>query len=101
MSVEWNQASVVMDASTNNQVFGRVGQQTRLGDATASVLAKEDWIQLYTSRILRVWFHQEAPLGLALAYANWIRKDLSKCYAKPLRRAFIEESYRVAINKNT
>jgi len=58
-------------------------------------LTKEDWIKLYTARILKVWFRQDAPLGLAWAYANWIRKDLSDCYAKPLMRAFIEQTYRV------
>ena len=34
------------------------------------------------------------PLGLALAYANWIRRDLARSYAQPLVRAFIEETYR-------
>ncbi len=60
----------------------------------AAALTKEDWIQLYTGRILRVWFHQEAPLGLAAAYANCIRRDLARSYAKPLVRAFIEDTYR-------
>jgi hypothetical protein len=41
-------------------------------------LTKDDWIQLYTSRILRAWFHQQAPLGLARTYANWIRRDLAR-----------------------
>lgn len=62
----------------------------------AAALTKEDWIQLYTSRILHAWFHQQAPLGLARTYANWIRRDLARSYAKPLVRAFIEETYRHA-----
>ncbi len=65
----------------------------RGNDPVASIPTKEDWIQLYTSRILRVWFHQGGPLGLAYAYANWIRNDLAKAYDHPLTRAFIEESY--------
>jgi len=88
-----------MDASTNNPVFGHMGQRQGLARSARPILAKEDWIQLYTSRVLRAWFHQEAPLGLASTYANWIRKDLSECYAKPLMRAFIEETYRVTISK--
>ena len=59
-----------------------------------AALAKDDWVRLYTRRILRAWFHQEAPLGLALAYANWIRRDLARSYPHPLKRAFIEETYR-------
>ena len=101
MSDEWIQASVVMDTSRNNPVFGRMGQRQGLAPSARPILAKEDWIQRYTSRVLRAWFHQEAPLGLASTYANWIRQDLSECYAKPLRRAFIEETYRVTINRST
>lgn len=89
-----------MDASTNNKVFGHMGQRQRLGRSAMPIRAKEDWIQLYTRRVLRAWFHQEAPLGLAWAYADWIRQDLSQCYGKPLRRAFIEETYRVTVNRN-
>lgn len=55
---------------------------------------QEEWIQTYTGRILRAWFHQQAPLGLAWTYANWIRKDLAECYAHSLKRAFVEETYR-------
>ena len=87
----------MMDASRNTtdvRHAGRSGRKNRVARAVTGALTKEDWIQLYTRRILHAWFHQEAPLGLAWAYANWIRKDLSDCYAKPLKRAFIEETYR-------
>ena len=93
----------MMDASTNTTDANgpdRSGRKERGGRSTALLLAKEDWIQLYTSRILKAWFHQDAPLGLAWAYANWIHKDLSECYRKPLMRAFIEETYRVTANRN-
>jgi hypothetical protein len=66
---------------------------SRSCDAALSVVTKEEWIQLYTSRILRAWFRQSAPLGLAWTYADWIRKDLSNAYNHPLTRAFIEETY--------
>jgi|GEM_PF-927732 hypothetical protein len=61
--------------------------------APVSLVTQDDWVQLYTSRILRAWFHQAAPLGLAYTYANWIRSDLAKAYGHPLTRAFIEETY--------
>lgn len=69
------------------------GQDRRGDRARVSPVTKDDWVQLYTSRILRAWFHQAAPLGLAYAYANWIRSDLAKAYGHPLTRAFIEETY--------
>jgi hypothetical protein len=98
---ERTDASAAMDASTNEPRDDRCdpgGTRNRTSGPPECVLAKADWIQLYTRRILRLWFHQEAPLGLAWAYANWIRKDLSQCYRHPLTRAFIEETYRVTMD---
>ena len=87
-----------MDAATNRMRDDRPDQDGN-GDRSSGtpqvVLGKDDWIQLYTRRILRTWLQQEAPLGLAWAYANWIRQDLLRCYRQPLMRAFIEETYRV------
>jgi hypothetical protein len=87
-----------MDAVTNRMRDDQSGQD-RNGDRSSgppqAVLAQEDWIQLYTRRILRTWLQREAPLGLAWAYANWIRQDLLRCYRHPLMRAFIEETYRM------
>jgi hypothetical protein len=68
-------------------------QVSRSCNATLSAATKQEWIQLYTSRILRAWFRQNAPLGLAWTYADWIRRDLSNAYSHPLTRAFIEETY--------
>ena len=59
----------------------------------APVLPRDQWLRTYTRRILKVWLGQRAPLGLAPAYATWITKDLSECYAQPLKRAFIEQTY--------
>jgi len=62
-------------------------------DHSESTTSKEQWLQTYTARVLKVWLGRQAPLGLAPAYARWIRKDLSACYAQPLMRAFIEDTY--------
>ena len=70
---------------------GRRDRTSRHRDT--SRMTKEEWIQEYTGRILRSWFHQPAALGLAWTYANWIRRDLAQCYTQPLRKAFIEETY--------
>ncbi len=93
---EGTDASAAMDATTNEPRDDRCDQgrtRNRLGGPPECVLAKADWIQLYTRRILRAWSHQDAPLGLVRTYANWIRQDLSKRYRHPLTRAFIEETY--------
>jgi len=88
------------DKTSANQ-FGPAGSRRKPDAQPTAALTETDWIRLYTSRILRAWFHQEAPLGLAWTYANWIRKDLSECYGRPLMRAFIEETYRRPMNRET
>lgn len=82
-------------SALRNNTNDQTRKPSRRQAPAQSVLARDDWIQLYTRRILRAWFHQDAPLGLALAYANWIRRDLARSYAQPLVRAFIEETYRL------
>lgn len=59
-----------------------------------SPATQEAWVQEYTGRVLQAWFHQPTALGLAWTYANWIRRDLAQCYAHPLKKAFIEMTYR-------
>ena len=88
--------SSMMDAVTKTTSTGRVGSakpNDRAGHRTAPSVTKEEWVRQYTGRILRAWFRQPAPLGLAWTYANWIRKDLAKSYGQPLKRAFVEETY--------
>lgn len=84
--------SLAMDAVPRTTSVGSAERSGAEARRTAS-MTKEEWVQKYTGRILRAWFHQQAPLGLAWTYANWIRKDLAECYTQPLKRAFIEETY--------
>ena len=93
-----------MDAArdkTNASQFGPAGSRRKPDAQSSAALTKEDWIQIYTGRILRAWFHQDAPLGLAWTYANWIRKELAELYRQPLMKAFIEETYRLPMNRET
>ena len=60
-----------------------------------SAASREDWLRTYTGRVLRMWHRQGAPLGLATAYAKWVRQDLAAFYGQPLMRAFIERTYHV------
>ncbi len=80
---------------TTNWLGGRIRSPGGGKSAAASnpAMSKEQWLQTYTARMLKVWLGREAPLGLAPAYAKWVRKDLSDFYAQPLMRAFIEETY--------
>lgn len=54
---------------------------------------KENWLQKYASRILRIWSHWQTPLGVAGAYINQIKQDLATFYDDPLKRMFIEKTY--------
>ena len=57
-------------------------------------LPKADWVSLYTERVLKAWQRQAAPLSPTAAYADHIRKTLACFYSEPLKRAFIEQTYR-------
>ena len=54
---------------------------------------KEKWLQKYASRILIAWSQWQTPLGVACAYTDKIKMDLSRFYDDPLKRMFIEASY--------
>jgi hypothetical protein len=83
------------ETRTTNWLGARIRSPGGGKSAAASnpAMSKEQWLQTYTARMLKVWLGREAPLGLAPAYAKWVRKDLSDFYAQPLMRAFIEETY--------
>jgi hypothetical protein len=73
----------------------RNGQQGLIwpGNRTAPGASKEDWLRIYTDRVLQSWRRRRAPLGLAPAYARWVREDLAAFYGQPLMKAFIERTY--------
>ena len=92
-----------MDASMNKTNLSRLGSAGRKGVSVSQLWGaprKEDWIQLYTGRILRAWLHRETPLGLAWTYANWIHRSLSGFYEQPLTKAFIERTYQITSKRD-
>jgi len=54
---------------------------------------REKWLQKYASRILMVWSQWQTPLGVACAYTDKIKMDLTRFYDDPLKRMFIETTY--------
>ena len=82
-----------VEKTTRSIHDGFVDPNKTAGHRTAPSTKREEWIQKYTGRILRAWFHQPTALGLAWTYANWIRKDLANIYSQPLKKAFIEKTY--------
>jgi hypothetical protein len=55
---------------------------------------KKRWIQKYSQRILKQWLRRQTPLGIACTYAEHIKEDLARFYDNPLKRIFIETTYR-------
>jgi hypothetical protein len=55
---------------------------------------KQAWLEKYSRRLLGQWLRWQTPLGVAPAYAEQIREDIADCYEDPLKRAFIEATYR-------
>ena len=61
---------------------------------TQSNLSKRLWVQKYSHRLLKLWLRWQSPLGIARTYIEQIEKDLAKYYDEPLKRIFIEKTYR-------
>jgi hypothetical protein len=59
-----------------------------------SDLGRVQWLQEYSRRLLGHWLQWQTPLGVALAYAEQIERDLAAFYEDPLKRLFIETTYR-------
>jgi len=58
-----------------------------------SDIARKNWIQKYSRRLLRLWLGRQTPLGVAATYAEHIKKDLAEFYEDPLKKKFIETTY--------
>jgi hypothetical protein len=61
---------------------------------TQSNLSKQLWVQKYSHRLLKLWLQWQSPLGIARTYIEQIEKDLAEYYDEPLKRIFIETTYR-------
>ena len=58
-------------------------------------LRKEEWIQDYSMRILRLWQQKwGSPFRVARVYAEQIKAEIAQFYDDPLKRVFIERTYR-------
>jgi len=56
-------------------------------------LSKEEWLQRYAQRALKVWLKWQTPLGVAHNYAEQLKNDLAAYYDEPLAKTFIETTY--------
>jgi hypothetical protein len=59
-----------------------------------SNISKKIWVQKYSYRMLKLWLQRQSPLGIARTYIEQIEKDLAEYYDEPLKRIFIETTYR-------
>jgi hypothetical protein len=59
-----------------------------------SNISKKIWVQKYSYRMLKLWLQRQSPLGIARTYIEQIEKDLAGYYDDPLKRIFIETTYR-------
>jgi len=56
-------------------------------------ISKEEWLQQYADRILKVWLKWQTPLGVARDYVEQLKNDLAEFYEEPLKKIFIETTY--------
>lgn len=56
-------------------------------------MCKEEWIQHYAERMLKLWLVWQTRLGVARDYVEQVKADLAELYEEPLKRMFIERTY--------
>jgi hypothetical protein len=82
-------ANTVTQANKNET--RTVDIQSRCKNAESS---RNDWIEHHAKQIHKFWLQWQTPLGIAYKYVEQIKKDLAKFYDDPLKRVFIESTYR-------
>lgn len=55
---------------------------------------KQDWVNKYAERILRVWDNLKGPLGIDGQYSNQVKNQLDEYFDDPLKRGLIEMTYK-------
>ena len=61
--------------------------------ANADNIAKDEWIQKYSNRLLGLWLQQQTPFAVTCTYKTQIKEDLAEFYEDPLKKKFIEKTY--------
>ena len=56
-------------------------------------MCKEEWVQHYADRMLKLWQGWQTRLGVARGYVEQLKTDLAALYEEPLKRMFIETTY--------
>ena len=56
-------------------------------------MCKEEWVQYYADRMLKLWLIWQTRLGVARDYVEQVKADLTELYEDPLKRMFIEGTY--------
>jgi len=57
-------------------------------------LKKQDWVNKYAERILRVWLNLKSPLGIDRQYSRQVKDQLDEYFDDPLKRGLIETTYK-------
>ena len=65
-------------------------------DSKDAAMPRGQWLEHYADLVYRLWLQQEIHLGIGIApdYTRQIEADLAAFYEHPLKRKFIETTYR-------
>ena len=56
-------------------------------------ICKEEWVQYYADRMLKLWQGWQTRLGVARDYVEQVKADRAELYEDPLKRMFVEGTY--------
>ena len=81
-----------MNAETTNKIEG-YDADAHKPEKSPLHMCKEEWIQHYAERMLKLWLMWQTRLGVARDYVEQLKADLAELYEEPLKRMFIETTY--------
>jgi len=60
---------------------------------TTTTITKEQWLEEYAGRVLKIWHIWQGPLGVDDHYIEQLKLQLNEFFDDPLKRDLIETTY--------
>jgi len=77
---------------TTNKITGSDADVHKLNKSPHH-MCKDEWIQHYAERMLKLWLVWQTRLGVAQDYVEQLKANLAELYEEPLKKVFIEKTY--------
>ncbi len=78
------------NATRRSSTVGKLDDDPSKADCGSGT---DKWVQYYTERMMEVTKKWDLGLGIAMEYAEYLRKELRRMHDEPLMKTFVEANY--------